>query len=246
MRAAVESGFIPGGGDYKFERTVVWNGLVNSAGFLHPSGESLGELSTEELLAELWADPDLCLQAYQYAALRYLVRQAAQLSGTKLSPDKIAAVEEAFRADRGVGEQADFEGWLDRHRITPAQFGELIEDEALQHESSLAPSPFPHRWMIDWLRISGRFEAMASAALAKKNDAPDAEPLDPHDPEARAEALLQWYVEQLASPDAAGNVASRVMLPYLRKDWEAFLLSIVKQHRVARGAPSAAGENVCE
>lgn len=234
MRAA-----IGGGGlarkmvNYKFENTVVWNSLANSAGFLHGEGTRLGELSTDEILAELWADPDLCLQAYQYAAIRHLVQQAAQLSGIKLSQEKIAAVEEAFRADRGIGEQPEFERWLDRHHMTTAEFAEMVEHEALQHESSLAPSPFPHRWMVDWLRVSGQFDAIASAALAKKDGKADSVPVDTQDPEVTTEALLQWYVKQLASPNSSAS--SRVTLPYLRKDWEAFLASIVKQHHFARG-----------
>ncbi len=235
MRVALLEGLAPKMVDYKFERTVVWNSLVNSAGFLHGESDRLGDLSTDEVLAELWADPDLCLQAYQYAAIRHLVRQAAQLSGATVSQEKIAAVEAAFRADRGIGEQPEFEHWLSRHHMTPADFADLIQHEALQHESALTPCPFPHRWMIDWLRISGQFEATASAALAKKNGSPDSGPLDIEDPEITTEALLEWYVNELASPNAPGNASSRVTLPYLRKDWEAFLASIVKQHRFARG-----------
>ncbi len=233
MRAALRNGLQPKVVDYKFENTVVWNSLVNSAGFLHGESNRIGELSTDEILAELWTDSDLCLQGYQYAAIRHLVQQAAQLSGIRLSQEKIAAVEAAFRADRGIGEQPEFERWLDRHHLTPAEFAEIIEHEALQHESSLAPSPFPHRWMVDWLRVSGQFNALASAALAKKNGNADSVPLNTQDPEVTVEALLQWYMEQLASPD--GNASSRAILPYLRKDWDAFLASIVRQHRFARG-----------
>ncbi len=233
MRRAISVGLQPKVVDYKFENTVVWNSLVNSAGFLHGEGSRLGELSTDEVLAELWADPDLCLQAYQYAAIRHLVQQAARLSGIKLSQEKIAAVEAAFRADRGIGEQPEFDHWLDRHHMTLAEFAEMVKHEALQHESSLAPAPFPHRWMVDWLRVSGQFDAIASAASAKKEGKADSVPLNTQDPEVTTEALLAWYVEQLASPN--GNASSRVTLPYLRKDWEAFLASIVKQHRFARG-----------
>ncbi len=233
MRSAIRSGLQPKVVDYKFEHTVVWNSLANSAGFLHGESNRFGELSTDEILAELWADPNLCLQAYQYAAIRHLVQQAAHLSGIKLSHEKIAAVEAAFRADRGIGEQPEFERWLDRHHMTPAEFAEMVEHEALQHESSLAPSPFPHRWMVDWLRVSGQFDAIVSAASAKKDGKADSIPLNTQDPEVTTEALLQWYVQQLASPN--GNGPSRVTLPYLRKDWEAFLASIVKQHRFARG-----------
>lgn len=233
MRAAISSGLQPKAVDYKFENTVVWNSLANSAGFLHGESKRFGDLSTDEILAELWANPDLCLQAYQYAAIRHLVQQAAHLSGIKLSQEKLAAVEAAFRTDRGIGEQPEFERWLDRHHMTPAEFAEMVEHEALQHESPLAPSPFPHRWMVDWLRVSGQFDAIVSAASAKKDGKPDSIPPNTQDPEVTTEALLQWYVQQLASPN--GNASSRVTLPYLRKDWEAFLASIVKQHRFARG-----------
>lgn len=235
MRTAISNGLKPKVVDYKFENTVVWKSLVNSAGFLHGEHHRLGELSTDEILAELWADPDLCLQAYQYAAIRHLVQHAAQLSGIKISQEKIASVEAAFRADRGIAEQPAFERWLDRHHMTPGEFAEMVEHEALQHESSLAPSPFPHRWMVDWLRVSGQFDAIASAAFAKKNEVADSDALNAHDPEVTMEALLQWYVQQLASPNAPGNASSWVTLPYLRKDFEAFLASIVRQHRFARG-----------
>jgi hypothetical protein len=231
MRAAVENVLQPKVVDYKFENTVVWNSLVNSAGFLHGEGDQGDDLSTDEILAELWANPELCLQAYQYATIRHLVRQAAQLSGIRLPPEKIAAAEDAFRADRGIKEQPDFERWLDRHHMTPAEFAELVEHEALQHGSSLTPSPFPHRWMVDWLRISGQFDTVASDALAKKNAVVE-QISDSENREVTTEALLQWYVEQLASPAAPGRVSSLAALPYLRSDWDAFLGSIVKQHRL--------------
>lgn len=242
MRAALESGLAPMAVEYKFERTVVWSALVNSAGFVYGDRHGAAELSTADILAELWADPGLCLQAYQYAAIRHLVRQAAELSGTKVSQEKMAAVEAAFRADRGLGHQAEFERWLDRHHMTPGEFAELIEHEALQHESSLTPTPFPHRWMVDWLRVSGRFESVAAAALAKKEREGNSDPLDVQDPAATAEALLQWYLEHLASPAVLGRTPSQLTLPYLRKDWEAFLASIVKQHRSA-GATRSTGQN---
>lgn len=235
MRTAISEGLKPKLVDYKFENTVVWSSLVNSAGFLHGEADRIGDLSTGEILAELWADPNLCLQAYQYAAVRHFVRQAANLSGIKLSAEKIAAVEAAFRADRGLGTQPEFERWLSDHHMTPGEFAEMVEHEALQHESSLAPSPFPHRWMIDWLRLSGQFEAVASAAFAKKKAMADSDPIDTQDPEVTSEALLQWYVEQLAQPDALPKASSQATLPYLRKDWETFLAAIVKQHRSGRG-----------
>ena len=169
MRVALLEGLAPKMVDYKFERTVVWNSLVNSADFCTESVTDSAIYPPKKCWPSLWADPDLCLQAYQYAAIRHLVRQAAQLSGVTVSQEKIAAVEAAFRADRGIGEQPEFEHWLSRHHMTPADFADLIQHEALQHESALTPCPFPHRWMIDWLRISGQFEATASAALAKKN-----------------------------------------------------------------------------
>lgn len=234
MRAAMENGLQPLVVDYKFENTVVWNSLVNSAGFLHRERAEHGELSTDEILAEVWTNPELCLQAYQYATIRYFVQQLAQLSGLRLPPEKIAAAEDAFRADRAIKEQPEFERWLDRHHITPAEFAELVQHEALQHQSSLAPSPFPHRWMVDWLRISGHFDAVVSDALAKKHAVTE-EIRNSENQEIVTEALLQWYVEQLASPDTIGQASSQAMLPYLRKDWDVFLASIVKQHR-ARAA----------
>ncbi len=242
MLAAVDNGLAPKVVDYKFENTVVWHSLVNSAGFLHGESDRRDELSTDEILAELWANPQLCLQAYQYATIRHLVRQAAQFSGIKLSAETMAAAEDAFRADRGIREQPELERWLDRHHITPAEFAELVQHEALQHESSLAPSPFPHRWMVDWLRISGHFEAMASEALAKKH-ALAQQVSNAGNQEVVTEALLEWYVEQLASPDALEQALSRTTLPYLRKDWDAFLASIVKQHRLrAAEREQAAGK----
>ena len=230
MRAAVQGGLTPRVVDYKFENTVVWNALVNSAGVLHRDGPASDNLSINEILAELWADPELCLQAYQYAAIRHLVRQAAQMSGATPSAEKLATVEAAFRADRGLSEQPDFERWLQRHSISAADFAELIENEALLHESSLTPCPFPHRWMVDWLRITGRYEPVMSAA--QKSHATSAtDSGDGEDSEAATEALLQWYMERLDSPDDAAGASSRAMMSYLRKDWKAFLKSLIKHYR---------------
>jgi hypothetical protein len=148
MRMAVAHGLEPMVVDYKFENTVVWNSLIDSAGFLYVERDRQEHLSTDEIMTELWANPGLCLQAYQYATIRHLVRQAAQWKGIKLCPEKIAAVEESFRADRGIKEELEFKRWLDRNHMTPEEFAELIRHEVLQHVSSLAPDLFPHCWML--------------------------------------------------------------------------------------------------
>jgi hypothetical protein len=239
---AVQAGLAPKVVHYKFENTVVWNALVNSAGLLHEDGSASGNLSINEILAEVWADPELCLQAYQYAAIRHLVRQAARASGVTVSSEKLATVEATFREDRGLSEQPAFERWLQQHGMSATEFAELIENEALLHESSLTPCPFPHRWMVDWLRITGRYEPILSAAAQKKSSNSATDSGEGNDPEAEAEVLLQWYMERLDSPDDAANASSRAMMSYLRKDWEAFLNSLVKQYRSRQRAdPQAAG-----
>lgn len=229
MRAKVQAGPTPKKVDYKFENTVVWNGLVNSAGLLHRDESSNGNLSAHDILAELWADPELCLQAYQYAAIRHLVRLAAQMSSARISAEKLAAIERAFRSDRGLSEQPAFEQWLHNHGMSAGEFAELIENEALLHDSALTPSPFPHRWMIDWLRITDRYKPIVAAAVQKKTVT--AEDGDELDAEAATEALLQWYMERLDSSNDAANAASRAMMGYLRNDWEDFLSSLAKRHR---------------
>jgi hypothetical protein len=232
IRTAISQGLAPKVVDYKLENSVVWNALVNSAGFLHINGEQAEGVTIDDMLTELWSSPDLCLQAYQYAAIRHLVRQAARATGASVSAEKIAAVEAAFRADRDIDQPSDFEQWLDAHHMMADEFAELVQHEALQHESALAPWPFPHRWMIDWLRIRGQFGVIAAAAAAKKTGMDAfASASDLQDPEVATEALLQWYVERMASPDAPGHTSSRATLTYLRKDWEAFLAAIVKRHR---------------
>ena len=235
IRAAVEEGLPPKQVNYKFENTVVWDALANSAGLLSSDGGGAHNLQIDEILGELWQNPELCLQAYQYATIRHLVRQAARLSGASLSQAKIAAVEAGFRADRGITEEAAFKEWLQQYQLTPAQFADLIAHEALLHESSLAPWPFPHRWLVDWLRISDQFHPLVASALANKASVNGAtlEAASPSDPATATEALLQWYVERLASPNERENAASRTMLTYLRKDWDVFLASLVKQHRAA-------------
>ena len=229
MRAAVQAGLTPKVVDYKFENTVVWDALVNSAGLLHRNQSLVGNVSVNEILGELWADPELCLQAYQYAAIRHLVRQAAQMSGMKVPSDKLASAEATFRSDRGLSDQQAFEQWLQKHNMSAAEFVELIENEALLHDSSLSASPFPHRWMIDWLRITDRYEPIIAAAVEKKRAA--SVDHNGHDPEAATEAMLQWYMERIDGPDNAANAASLGMMGYLRRDWEAFLASLIRRHR---------------
>jgi hypothetical protein len=166
---------------------------------LHQEGSASGNALVTEILAEVWADPELCLQAYQYAAIRHLVRQAAQMSGTTASTEKLTAVEAAFRADRGLSEQTAFEQWLKQHGMSAEEFAALIENEALLHESSLTPCPFPHRWMVDWLRITGRYQPIVAAAVQKKSSTTSAiDAGDEADPGEATEALLQWYMERLA------------------------------------------------
>jgi hypothetical protein len=239
MRADLEQGLPPMSVDYKFENSVVWSALVNSAGMLHTGSEVHGNLSVDDILSELWADPELCLQAYQYAMIRHLVRQAAQATGASVTSEKMAAVEAAFRADRGLAEQPALERWLEEHHMTALEFEELITHEALLHQSSLAPEPFPHRWMIDWLRISGKFDAVLAAALENKSSVAHQDSVDWQNPEVAADALLRWYLDRLAA-DSPANASTRAMLPYLRKDWEAFVSSLVRRQR-SRAADQSAG-----
>ena len=228
IKAAVQNGLPPKAVDYKLEHTTVWNSLIDSAGLHQGDGTSAGNLSVDEILAELWADPEQCLRAYQYATIRHLVHQASLATGTRIAPETIAAVEQAFRAERDITEPFAFESWLEQHHITPAEFAEVITHEAMLHESSLAPSPFPYRFVLDWLRLNGRFDTTVGSALRKKESSP--EPPNWQDREVATEALMQWYAEHLAGPDG-GNDAVRSLLPYLRKDWDMFLAAIVRHYQ---------------
>src|SRR5581483_6380387 len=117
-------------------------------------------------------------------------------------------------------------------QMTPAELADMILHEALLHESPLAPSPFPHRWMIDWLRISGQFDTVIASALRRRTEnACGSQPeIDSNDPEAVIEPLLDWYLERL-TPEASESNTARLPLNYLRRDWERFVQALVKRHQ---------------
>jgi len=231
MNAQLSAGLPPKQVDFKFENTVVWSSLVNSAGFLHTGNDGASNIHLNAILAELWSKPELFLPAYQYATIRHLVCHAANQVGKTATAEQIAAIEKAFRSDRSLADQEAFEAWLKQNRMTQADFDEMILCEALLHEPSLSPWPLPHRWLLDWLRTTGQFESIA-ASVREKHGSEDGAPLPPdwRNPEVATEALLQWYLQHLAAPDPFQGSAARASLPYLRQDWETFMAAIVRRH----------------
>ncbi len=171
---------------YHFEWTGMWDRVV-SAGNADPPPPAV---AGAKLLEELRLEPGHGDTARRLALLRLLASEKR----LDRQPSGHAGMATALRSRLGLYSQADFDRWLAQNHLDRSGFERMMANEAAlgalmdDHAGTLDP------YLLDQLRIDGRYRRLAERALAKEaclaatgDEDPDV-PLNPWQ-------LRIWYFE---------------------------------------------------
>jgi hypothetical protein len=237
MREQLGSNPAPKQVDFKFESTVFWEHSLDSAGVSAAKPGEQGEtVLLDSIFDELWLDPAACVVAHQEALMRYLVAEEARREGRGVTDEAARALEREFREKRGLLSDDAFGSWLEKNHLTPAEFTQLMCEEALLRQSARRPQSCLQRRVIDRLRLNGRYAPMLARCLEKqralKNRGFESDDWEFDD--AAGEALLDWHVNHMLSSDPRDVEQHRALAELARDSWPAFVRALVREYHYAK------------
>jgi hypothetical protein len=206
---------------YRFENTVFWDRLVQSAGTLAPGPDGTGSdgasggaaqmVPFDDLLDELRLDPDAYLEAHRECLLRQLILAEARRRGFQSKPEEAAAAAAEFRANFGIEDPAAFELWLAERRLTAQRFDEWMVEEALIRAVGADLWQETGRALPDLLLFDPGYAKLMRRAGKKRRALAEAG-LEIADVDEDPDALWDWFLAEsaaAASPFEARSILQR-------------------------------------
>jgi len=153
---------------YRFNSTFMWEELQHSIDRRPPEASPRGaQLLEGALLDELRLRGDGYLRERERALTRVFATELALARGERAEGPAIERATGALRETRGLSEQNLLEAWLEREGLTAASFARLMEDEALIGKLEVHYDAWIPVFIRDSLRVSGRFDELATRAWEK-------------------------------------------------------------------------------
>jgi hypothetical protein len=159
---------------FRFEWTHFWDNLVATIADEHTHAGS-GDLSTKNLLDELRLQG---LAAYKSASsqamLRMLADSEARRTGSEVTKEAMQAASTRLRTSLSLFSRDQLMSWVARNDLDDRSFERLVREEA---QLSLLAKTSPRlldRFLLDELRLSGAYEALATRARLKAESISDA------------------------------------------------------------------------
>jgi hypothetical protein len=197
MRSSLEEA-APFRADFRFEPTHFWNDLIertaDEAG-TRPADEMLEHIVDELRLQDF----DAYKRAKTSALLRILTDKEAQRRGLTASADAKQAAATATRTALGLFSRSQLQLWMSENDIDATSFDRLVEQEARLQALSRGSKLLLNSFLVDELRLSGRYPELAGRARHKADRlrelASSAAARDVASP--TAVQLRIWYFEDL-------------------------------------------------
>jgi len=205
MQAAAAADEVPSA-DFRFERTHFWDDLVERAADEAAATETGavvdGILDEVRLLG-----PDAYRAAMKNALARLLAERESLRRGFAPPREATAAVMSEHRRDLGLYRRSQLDAWLSENRLDQRSYDRLVEQEALLRQFTEANAAMLAPYLLDELRMSGRFHQLAARASDK------AERVREMSPAALPNTvqLRFWYFEDclgVAVPDDIQSAAA--------------------------------------
>lgn len=197
MRSSLEEA-APFRADFRFEPTHFWNDLIER------TAEEAGAQSADEMLEHIvdelrLQDFDAYKRAKTSALLRILTDKEAQRRGLTASADAKQAAATATRTALGLFSRSQLQLWMSENDIDATSFDRLVEQEARLQALSRGSKLLLNSFLVDELRLSGRYPELAGRARHKADRlrelASSAAARDVASP--TAVQLRIWYFEDL-------------------------------------------------
>lgn len=178
--------------DFRFERTHFWNDLVERSAIENPPS---GSPPTDRIVDELRLQgPDAYAGARRNAFLRLLAEREASRRGLLVSDEAKRDASTELRKALGLFAQRQLEDWARRNDLDGRSYDRLVESEAQRQAIVGGDHGFLERYLLDELRVSGRYAELAARARAKAETlASDSEAHARNVPNTAE--LRAWYFE---------------------------------------------------
>jgi hypothetical protein len=125
------------------------------------------------------------------------IEEARRRGASVTSLDRKAITDE-FRWKRQLFDSAAVEAWASQNALLPEDFARLMEDEGLRRRMEALAEPQRDAYLLDHLRVSGAYVALAERARQKNTSfrAAGVEHLSWGDVGVTEDEVLRWYFEE--------------------------------------------------
>jgi hypothetical protein len=204
---------------YSFQHTSMWEAAWRGSGELRfDSNAEPRVVLSESLLDELRLEGDQYTQHSLLALERFLAVRDANRLGMVVTDRRRNKVELAFRRERDLVGQAQFEQWMNENGLSRSEFDALMTDEARLrwfHDRTQFASI---SCLPEQLRISGDYPRLVKRAMAKDRLLESRGLKSPclENANLTENQLLHWYFEEVLRqpvPDDPDSYACKLGFP---------------------------------
>lgn len=214
--------------EFYFEHTEIWDEALAVM-----ESTSAGDVAVEsqpdgDLLDELRLTPDRYWDSKYHAVARELMTERAVEQGLTLDREHLAGAANRFRRANGLLTREDVDAWLASNEMCIADFDVLMQTQASIDELLGTTQSGAETGLCEYLRVTGRYAALAQRAADKRQRLAAAS-----SPSPPAEQLVAWYFEQrlkTAIPDDVARYAARMGFV----DREAFVRALQREYEYLR------------
>lgn len=234
MREWMERGENPPPVVFHFEHTDAWEQVTRRSGRQIAAARP-DDLPLEWLLDELRLDRAQFSAAITGALARTLAVDAAERHGVVVEGPLFRQAIDDFRRAHELLEASELTAWMADQEIDRESFAALIHDEAQVGWTKTLYAPDIGRRLVDHLRVSGLYGALARRArdkaarlaeLGHDNPALATAPID-------LDGLLQWFfVERLGGSIPANLDLHAVNRGY--RDRDSFIQALLREYYYSR------------
>jgi len=212
---------------FRFERTHFWDDLVERAANETAATES--DALIDGILDEVrLLGPDAYRAAMKNALARFLAEQESRRRGFAPARQAGAAVMSEHRRRLGLYRRSQLDAWMSENRLDQQSYDRLIEQETLLREFTEANAASLAPYLLDELRMSGRFQDLITRARDKAEHVGEASEIAAATTPNSVQ-LRFWYFEDrlgVPVPDDIQSVAAALGFEniehfnlMLRREW---------------------------
>jgi hypothetical protein len=231
---------------FRFESSEIWEEAAQAA---HAVGTGKDAIPLEAVLDELRLLPGEFARVRREALALALALRESRAQGHPPDAAAIAAAERILRERQGIGDRRQFDRWLAENDLDEQGLDELLECQWRQDRIADMAADIARRRLVDVLRLTGRYAALARRARRKRAllAAAGADPADPTSLGQSALSLALWFFSQrLAQPVPADLEAFAATQGFA--DANAFLTAIAGEYLLCReeaGPKGASAAGLC-
>jgi hypothetical protein len=209
MYRRLSAGLKPKSVAYSFEHTSMWEAAWRQSGELClDSNAEPHAVAIESLLDEVRLEGEQ-YKRHRLAALgRFFAIRESESAGMIVSKDRRRQTELAFRRERALIDDTNFERWLKENGLSHNEFDTLMTDEARRNWAYKRNQFISISCLPEQLRVSGEYPRLMARAETKGRLLQSLGLENPslNNAQLTENQLLQWYFEEVLHRQVPDNL----------------------------------------